>query len=119
MAKRDLDRIRLILLHLESGDSPDGWVWTRNDAFYRASDDYQFTLMEQAGFITGLNHRTLASVVPDRVSITYQGHDYLDAVRSEKVWAEVTKKLLPLGGSAAMEVVKDLAVEASKRFLGI
>lgn len=109
MAKRDLDRIRDILLHLEQQESDDGFVWTRGDTFFVAADDYQFTLMVQAGLITGTDYRTLASIVPDRVQITFQGQDYLAAIRDEGIWAKTKATVAETGGSVTLEIITQLA----------
>lgn len=117
MAKRDLDRIRQILLHLEAQPSNDGFVWTRNDGFFVPTDDYQFSLMAQAGFITGHDYRTLAAVVPDRVSISYSGHDYIDAIRNESIWQQTKAAVAETGGSATFEIIKTLATGFIKKKL--
>ncbi|MDD8023056.1 MAG: DUF2513 domain-containing protein [Paracoccaceae bacterium] len=115
MAKRDLNRIRDILLHLEGQESDDGYVWTRGDEFYVASDDYQFTLMTQAGILSDDEYRTMATIVPDRVMITFQGHDYLDAIRDQGVWEKTKAAVAETGGNATLEIVKALALGLLKK----
>jgi len=114
MAKRDLERMREILLHLEGQDSDDGWIWTRSDVFYRASDDHQIELIKQAGFLEGGN-RTKSTLVTDRLRITVSGHDYIDAIRNEGIWAETKNAVAETGGSATVEIVKSLAVGFLKK----
>jgi hypothetical protein len=114
MAKRDLERMREILLHLEGQDSDDGWIWTRSDEFYRASDDHQIELMKQAGFLES-GDRTKSSLVTDRLRITFSGHDYIDAIRNEGIWAETKNAVVETGGSATVEIVKSLAVGFLKK----
>ena len=117
MPKRDFERIREILLHLENHDSDDGYVWTRNDPFYRQSDNYQFTLMVQAGFITGTDYLSMAGIVPDRVQITFNGHDYLNAIRDEGIWSRTKTAVAETGGSATLELLKNIATGFVKKKL--
>lgn len=109
MAKRDLGRIREILLYLESQETNDGWVWTRSDSFWTEPDDYQVKLAKQAGFLDG-DYDTNASLVIDRLRITFLGHDYLDAVRDNAVWERTKNAVAEAGGGATLDIVKDLAV---------
>jgi Hypothetical protein (DUF2513) len=54
--------------------------------------------------------------------MTNSGHDYLDSVRDTKVWNKTKSLLEKVGGSAASEVVKDVAAkvmaELMKPFIG-
>lgn len=110
MPKRDLNRIRDILVHLESQESDDGNVWTRGDDFYVPSDDYQFTLMTQAGLLVERQYRTMNTIVPDQVMISFQGHDYLDAIRDQGIWEKTKSVVAETGGNATLEIVKALAL---------
>ena len=52
-------------------------------------------------------------------SLTWEGHEYLDAVRSPKVWKEVKKRLSQVGGTAAIATIKALAGSVTSQFLGL
>ena len=43
------------------------------------------------------------------IRVTNSGYDYLDTVRDPKVWSQTKSVLEKVGGSAALEVVKDIA----------
>ena len=110
MPKRNLERIREILLHLETQDGEDdGRVWTRGDDFWSAADQYQIDLAKQAGFLEG-DYETNGSVVTDLLRITFDGHDYLDAIRDEGIWNKTKQAVAETGGSATLEIVKSVAV---------
>ncbi|MET4101175.1 hypothetical protein ABIE58_000591 [Roseovarius sp. MBR-78] len=114
MAKRDLDRMREILLHVESGENPSGWFEARGDRFFVDADEYQIALLEQAGFLE-TDFGTLGSAIPDDVRITFPGHDYLDAIRSESIWQETKDAVADTGGNATLEILKALAVGLLKK----
>jgi hypothetical protein len=84
MPKRDLDRIREILLHIESQGSDDGNVGTIGDPFYQASDAYQITLLEQGGYME-VGNTFKSSIAPDPLQITFAGHDFLVAIRDDGI----------------------------------
>jgi Hypothetical protein (DUF2513) len=54
--------------------------------------------------------------------MTMAGHEYLDSVRDPKVWNKTKSVLENVGGSAALEVIKDVAAKVTaellKPFLG-
>ncbi len=56
------------------------------------------------------------------VAMTWQGHDFFDAVRDDTVWSEVTEKA-NAGGldmqSLTFDVIKSLCVSTIERMLGL
>jgi len=114
MPKRDLDRIREILLHVENETSKDGWVGIRDRVFFRDDDAYQIDLMKQAGFVDADSH-AISRILPGRVRISFAGHDYLDAVRDEGIWAQTKEAVKETGGSATIEIAKTLALGFLKK----
>src|SRR6185436_9482998 len=85
--KRDMDLVRKILLALEA--HPHGCVPV--DCTITGYDEmvihYHVWLMEQGGLLAGVQHG--AGVVAWPVWITPKGRTFLDAVRSDTVWAKV------------------------------
>lgn len=51
--------------------------------------------------------------------ITSDGYDYLDSIRENSIWERTENMLFKVGGSAALNVVKDIAVSIIKTRLGI
>jgi Hypothetical protein (DUF2513) len=116
--KRDLDLIRRILLALEE-EKPESLTGENQELVC-----YHIQLLLDAEYVQGM-------VVWDRETkpqgyvvqrITMSGYDYLDSVRDPKVWKETKSLLEKVGGSAALEVVKDVSAkviaEVIKPFLG-
>lgn len=116
--KRDLDLIRRILLALED-EKPESLTGENQELV-----SYHVQLLLDAEYVKG-------TVVWDREAkphgyvverITMNGYDYLDSVRDPKVWKETRSLLEKVGGSATLEVVKDVSakvmVELIKPFIG-
>lgn len=112
--KMDYDVIRQILLEIEA--SPNGKRITEETLAYEnhLSDEIAFhlDLLVDAGFIETLPIRTLSSCYTSHIvkRMTFSGHEYLNSVRSPKVWRE-TKRRINLVGSATLGVVKDVATD--------
>ncbi|MEX3316480.1 DUF2513 domain-containing protein [Sulfitobacter sp. PS-8MA] len=126
--KRDLDEIRRLLLVVEACDDPRGkaFFWKdekklgnwgfKADPFPQADElnahlDYQIGLLEQAGFVT---RRAVGANAPNFVEITYKGHDYLDAIRSDTVWDKTTAGVAKVGGMS-LDMIKELAIAYMKQ----
>lgn len=116
MPSRDLDRIRELLIYLEEQPGRYGDVPVAGEPYFRSSDGYQFQLMGQAGFIHDRG-ADLATGLPVLVSITFAGHDYLDAIRNEGIWEQTKNAVAETGGGAALDIVKAVATGFLKKQL--
>ena len=112
--KRDMDLIRELLLKLEAlplqlGESvhltPD-----RDEIAVPGYDvaeiDYHLSQILQAGFIDQGGMRAAYGI--GFRSLTWEGHDFLDSIRSPEVWAK-TKKGAEVAGGFTVDLLKDLA----------
>lgn len=122
--KRDLDLLRGILLKIESLDSSCEII--RLQTFRELCDDdvilsLHIQLLVDAGFIEVSDPFYADDTVQDFVinRITFVGYDYLDTVRDESVWNEIKQKLISIGKSASLDVVKALGTAIVKQHLGI
>ena len=120
--KRDMDLIRKILINLENQEGPirasqlDIPETNKEDVIYHA------VLMNDAGLIKGKdftadNYPRVLDVFIER--ITWEGYDFLDSARNEKIWKEVVKTVGDKVGTVAFEVFKALLVEVSKKAMFI
>lgn len=124
--KRDLDLVRSILIYVEKAvdevDAED--LVTDNWPFETVA--YHIRLMAHHGLIDlsqdmrDMNGETLSLVAS---GLTWDGQDYLDAIRDQKVWAKVKKTVKEAVGSTTFEVVKQtgalVAMSMVKAKLGI
>lgn len=110
--KRDLDFIREILLKIENCDGlfyPNELV---TGAHSMADVNQHLKLLMDVNYIDAQDASTLSGEYYIVKRITMSGYDYLDSVRSDKVWRTVKDKLAKTSGgitSAALEVIKSVA----------
>jgi hypothetical protein len=52
-------------------------------------------------------------------SLTWQGHEFLDAIRNETVWAKTTATIKEKGGSLPFDVIRDTATSWVKSLTGL
>ena len=124
--RRNMDLIRQLLLRME------GEASTQYDFNVEDVDDleewYNIDLLVQANLIRGVEvHWAADGTGPyphtkGLVALTWEGHDFLDAVRNDSVWQQASEKA-KAGGldmqSLTFEVVKSLCVSTVKHIQGL
>ena len=119
--KRDMDLVRQILLNAEAQE--DGYVNENPElgGYSEEQIDHHVYLMKQAGLIDAIDITTLSSSSPTAIllSITWQGHDFLDAAKNSTVWAQAKEKAKSVGGSLSFELLKELLVATARSQLSL
>ena len=105
--KRDDDYLRELLSDLE-GEK--GWRVELIPTIARRDKDekraYHLMLLCDAGYMT--------NVIDHTYRMTSSGHDYLDAIRDDTVWAKI-KDVTGKTGGVSLGILKDLGVAYLKQ----
>lgn len=105
--QRNLDLVREILLFVESRSATVDYLKVQIDGYSEREINYHVYLLMQQKFITGteppLRH---ARVVV--TGLTWNGHEYLDTVRSDTVWKKTKERL---NGAASFDLALQIAKE--------
>lgn len=110
---RDMGLVRLILLRIE-GEEVDLSKYSK-DAIY-----YNKHILIEAGFIDGKLHKVNGKFVDESINgLTWEGHDFLDSARNEKVWTKSMKKVGSTVGTVPLEVLKAVLIATAKEYLGL
>lgn len=118
--KRDMGLIREILLQVEARPSVNDWDLVEIEGRSQEEISYHVKMLDDAGLVEAIDMRSFG---PDGYRyapkfLTVWGHDFLDSIRSPSVWEKVKQQLVPIGGSASLEVVKAIAKKAVADVLG-
>lgn len=120
--QRDLDLVRdLLKLAADSSEPHVDAYALSGDSVSRDLIAYHVRIMTQAGLIESYV-KPDGHPVPGACfinSLTWQGNDFLDNVRSDTIWREVKKKLASSVGSVSFEVLSSLASSVSLKLLGL
>ena len=107
--KRDLALARRIMLDIEAagadGRGHSGWDALIGDGYTPGAIQYHVQLLNDAGLIHA-EELIPGQWWPERM--TWAGHEFLDAARSEARWNQATRRVEEAGGSAPFEVVYEL-----------
>ena len=125
--KRDLDLIRTILLRLESIDVPAGHCIPvgpndlETEGYSGEQVAYHIQLLKSGGFVRELGSK------PSRYGLNYsglswEGHEFLDSVRDEKVWRDTRNAVQTIGGftfGMVTDVAKEILSAKIKSAIGL
>lgn len=119
--KRDMDLVRQILM---AAESQEGGYASENPAIDGYTEDqigYHVHLMEQAGLVEATDTSEMDSASPSAIllSIKWNGHEFLDAAKSNTVWAQAKEKAKSVGGSLTLDLMKELLVATARSQLGL
>ncbi len=118
--KRDFDLIRSILLQVEA--APAGCPidsFTLPDGADAAIFTEHLQLLFDEEMIEGEIFASGDGPVIDVRRLTWKGHDFLDAVRSDTIWKKAKEQLSKVGGSASLEIFKALLSQLVKAQLSL
>jgi hypothetical protein len=118
--KRDMELVRQILLALEahaSGAAPAPFTIAGYDQEVIGHHVY---LMAQGELLTAATFSAFGeSPTAAPGSITWKGHEFLDATRNDKVWRQVRTVLKDKGLSLPFALVQELAIQIAKKLAGL
>lgn len=123
--KRDMDLVRCILMTVEKSEDEVTEAQLLDCGGDMARLAFHVELLQGHGLLTAEIYRD-GMGDPMSVSIsglTWDGYDYLDAIRSQKVWCKVKEAISKAIGDTSLSVVKDVCVALAaalvKQQLGI
>lgn len=112
--KRDLELIKELLIQIEESKAP-----ARKDVRVIVKGEepevisYHIKLMKDAGLIDAEDTSGFNTYRWIPTSLTWDGHEFLDAIRNDTVWSKLKTKLKEQGGNIPFHVVKELAAKFS------
>lgn len=120
--KRDMDLIRAILLHVEKCDNLQFTI----EGYDEQCIAYHVRLLVQAGFLLARTSTSLSGEIElqdcGTTSLTWEGHEFLEASRDERLWSKAKQAAGSTGGMV-LDVLKSvligLATDAAKKAAGL
>lgn len=119
--KRNWDTIREILIRLEEKSPEEHSL--RCSSFpeeKRAEISYHIELLHEAGLIHGCISKEIMRAGPrdfSAIRLTWEGHELLDAIKSDTIWNKTKESFLSKGVSMTFELVKSVAINLASEFL--
>lgn len=116
--RRDMDLVRDMLNAVAESDIPLDVSCLATDTRPFELVAYHAQLIQQAGLAEANIVRTEGGIVLATVGpLTWAGNDFLDAVKSDRIWSQVKRRIASTVGAVSFDVVKALAVKAATDML--
>lgn len=118
--KRNWDMIRDILTQLEEFKNEEGcFNLSSFPQDKHAEISYHMALLMEAGLVNGQMSEEFGPEPQDFFAnrLTWQGHEFLDAIRSDTVWYKTKKSFLSQGISMTFDLVKSVASDVAASYL--
>ena len=117
--KRDIELIRKILFFLEMRSDHKAELDLPIEGYDTTTLRYHALLLAQAGLVDFEPEKTKTGIIirAHVLGLNWAGHEFLDAVRSDKVWKKLVKYAKEKGGSLPFDLLKALGTELLKRSL--
>jgi len=120
-----MNPIREILLAIEKDKKdekdPLGWIDIALPNRSRKEVAYHVMLLHKAGLITAQDLCTMGTDGFDwrPKSLTWQGHEFLEAARNDAIWRKAVGKMVEVTGGVSLDVLKDLLIAYGKQAIGL
>lgn len=114
--KRDMELIRKILFLLEERPYLKAELVLPVDGYDEAIVMYHMLLLAQAKLVDYEPELTKTGriIKAHVIGLNWAGHEFLDSVRSEKVWRKLINHAKDKGGALPFDLLKALAMELLK-----
>jgi len=116
---RDWELVRKILTAIEARETTHGTLAPESITGYEKEVvSYHFYIMQEAGLIDAKCHKSAnAPIFCLASSLTWDGHEFLDKIRNETVWARIKNTIESKGLDLSFEVIKIAAVKVIENVL--
>lgn len=117
--KRDMDLVRKILLDLEKHEHGRAPSQLEIEGYSQEQIGYHVHLMDEASLLRAadVTHRQSPSPQATPISLTWEGHEFLDAARDPSRWRSALDIAREKGGALTFEILKAVLVDLARRAL--
>ena len=117
--ERKLDLIRAILLETEQHQEPTKPVALQAPGYAPAQIAYHVRLLHEAGYVDAVDLSNMNELAWLVKSLTWKGHEFLDATRTSTVWQQVLARLKDRNVDVPLNVIQQLAAQIGASMLGV
>lgn len=116
---RDMTLIREILIAIEASNKTQGTISLELPDRDPETVSYHVKLLADAGLIEANDLSSMREFDWKPRSLTWSGHEFLDAARNETVWNKAISSLKEKSMSVPFEVLKAVVMQKCREFFGV
>ena len=106
-----MELIRKIIIILEDSKQTQGWIPLKLDGYSDDQISYHVKILAEQGIIAATNCSSTTNFAWQAKGLTWEGHDYIDAIRDEARWQKVKEWIKGTGKILTMETLKQAVKE--------
>ena len=106
--KRDMDLVRQILLEIEKQPFSGGWIDLSIEGHTPEGISYHVMILHEAGLVEALDLSSSGNIKWKPTSLTWEGHEFLEAARDNFRWKKATSTVLEKAGGITFGVLKQM-----------
>ena len=106
-----------ILIEIEKSDDPFGLIDIKLSDRNEIEISYHVKLLYQAGLIEAEDVSGTSQFKWIPVSLTWNGHEFLDAIRNDTVWKRLKEKVMEQGGNVPFSIIQQWVLKISENLL--
>ena len=115
--KRDMELVSKILFEIENADLQSGWISDFHiEGYSEAEVTYHIMIMAKEGLIEAQNLSSMDGIDWKPVSLTWQGHEFLDSIRNDDVWSGLKDKFGSQLSTLPLQAISAVAIEMAKKW---
>ncbi len=111
--KRDMDLARQIMLELEQAPYTGTWIHISLENRSREEVNYHVMLLAKANLIEAEKYVNSCSTEWLPISLSMQGHDFLEAAKNETIWQKAKTYIRDKGGVLTFDVAKAVLAQVA------
>lgn len=117
--ERDMDLVRAILLEVERRAWAEQGKPVEIEGYSGERVSYHVRILDEAGLMAALDASSFKGLAWYPISLTWEGHDFLDAAREDTRWNRAKQLVKDKAGSVSFDVFKQLLINLSLKTLGL
>jgi DNA-binding transcriptional ArsR family regulator len=114
-----MDLIRTILLEMEENQNPNAQIKLKAVGYSPEHVSYHVKILKQAGLVDAVDASSFGGIEWIPTSLTWQGHEFLEATRNEGVWQKLKAQLKDRGMSLPFSLIQELAIKIAAEYMGL
>lgn len=116
--KRDMDLVRSILIEMEKWTPQQRGSEIHIEGYTPEQITYHIGLMNEAGLLKAADANSFDGEAWIAIKILWDGHEFLDAARSDTVWNNAKQHALSTAGVITIEALKAALPWAVRQLMG-
>jgi hypothetical protein len=117
--KRDIELIRKVMLAAEKTEDPNELIDPKFDGHSETEVSYHIALLDDAGLLHGQDRSAIGVFRWSAGTLTWAGHEFVEAVRDDGVWQEALAITAKSGSGVVFDVLTKALIKVLEQRAGL